>query len=101
MGRTDGLQIEIKQLSRKTTMTREKMPKIEELKEYIATALVKRFSESDRKKIDRYLNRSLPVILRDLLPIAVSEIRHDRYKDDEDVKLLAVTQFRKVGDRLR
>lgn len=71
------------------------MTKKEELKDYIVAGLVKRFSESDRKNIERYLNRSLSVILHDLLPIAASDIRHDMYKHDEDVKLLAATQFRK------
>lgn len=71
------------------------MTKISELKDFMINALVRRLKESNRANIERYVNRKTPAILKDLIPVALNNVRHTRYADDETVKLFLSTEYRK------
>lgn len=77
------------------TMKGMTMTKIEELKEKLIKALVRSNAQSDTKNITRYINRTMRTVLKDILPIAISNIRHTHYPDDENVKLFNSTLYRK------
>ena len=71
------------------------MTKIEELKSRLISTLVRVNAQSDRKNIEHYINKKMTTVLKDILPIAISRVRHTHFADDENVKLFASTRLRK------
>jgi hypothetical protein len=65
------------------------------LKQSIIDSLSKSYGESNRKNISRYLDKKMYTILADILKVAVSNMRHEYHKDNDDIKLFLSNTYRK------
>ena len=68
---------------------------IDDLKQYITRALVRTHGTSNETNIERYLNRKIQIVLKDVLAIALSGVEHKYYASDDTVKLFLSTTYRK------
>ena len=71
------------------------MKMIDDLKQYITLALVRAYGQQNRKNIERYLDRKIRLVLKDVLAIALSSVEHKYYASDDTVKLFLSTTHRK------
>ena len=71
------------------------MKMIDDLKQYITRALVRTHGTSNETNIERYLNRKIQIVLKDVLAIALSGVEHKYYASDDTVKLFLSTTYRK------
>ena len=76
------------------------MSKIDELKECITRVLMRNNKDTKQINIERYLQRRMNVVLKDILPIALSSVRHSGYPDDDTVKLFISTSYRKSWSQM-
>ena len=71
------------------------MKMIDDLKQYITGSLVRAYGQQNGKNIERYLDRKLRLVLKDVLAIALSGVEHKYYASDDTVKLFLSTTYRK------
>lgn len=71
---------------------------IDELKKSVVRTLMRAHGETNKANkanIERYLERRMQAVLKDVLVIALSGVRHKYYTDDDAVKLFLSTTYRK------